>query len=242
MTRSYHQWFSPNLQKNMELLVFGHTGTRVLFFPTRAARFYDYEDWGVIASIQDKIDAGYLQVFCVDSIDAESLYNEYISPRERIVRHIAYEHYIIQEVIPFMHQMNPFSDMISAGCSLGAYHAINIAMKYPHYFCKAVGMSGRYDLTWATGYFRDLFSGYHDEDIYFNTPIQFIPNLLDEQTLSDLRKMDIILAIGQEDAFLENNIHFSEILNHKDIHHHLYVWDEEAHKARYWRKMVQIYL
>jgi esterase/lipase superfamily enzyme len=195
-----------------------------------------------LLAIQDKIEAGYLQVFCVDSVDAESLYNEYITPRERIVRHIALRtvYYTGGDSVYASNQ--PFSDMISAGCSLGAYHAINVAMKYPHYFCKAVGMSGRYDLTWATGYFRDLFSGYHDEDIYFNTPIQFIPNLQDKQTLADLRKMDIILAIGQEDAFLENNIHFSEILNHKDIHHHLYVWDEEAHKARYWRKMVQIYL
>jgi esterase/lipase superfamily enzyme len=43
--REYHKWFSPSLGRDMELLVFGHTGARVLVFPTREGRFYDYENW-----------------------------------------------------------------------------------------------------------------------------------------------------------------------------------------------------
>lgn len=29
-TRSYHRWFSASLQRDMELLVFGHAGARVV--------------------------------------------------------------------------------------------------------------------------------------------------------------------------------------------------------------------
>ncbi|WP_044173338.1 esterase family protein [Flectobacillus major] len=242
MKRAYYKWYSNHLQKDMELLVFGHAGTRVLFFPTRGARFYDYENWRVIDAIKDKIEAGYMQIFCVDSVDAESLYNAESPPKQRIQRHLQYEQYIINEVLPFTRDINPEISMISAGCSLGAYHAINVATKYPQFFSKVVGMSGRYDLTWEVGYFRDLFGGYHDDDIYFNTPLQFIPNLNDEAILHELRRLDFILAIGREDAFLENNKRFSEILWQKGIENKLYIWDEEAHKARYWRKMVQLYL
>lgn len=64
----------------MELLVFGHAGPRIMFFPTRAAHFYDYEDWKVIDAISDKIDAGQYQVICIDSVDSESFYNKEISP------------------------------------------------------------------------------------------------------------------------------------------------------------------
>ncbi len=44
MYREYHKWFSPHLQREMELLILGHAGARVLVFPTRCGRFYDYEN------------------------------------------------------------------------------------------------------------------------------------------------------------------------------------------------------
>lgn len=47
-TRSYHRWFSASLQRDMEVLVFGHAGTRVVAFPTSQGRFFDWEDRGLI--------------------------------------------------------------------------------------------------------------------------------------------------------------------------------------------------
>src|SRR4051794_29717835 len=127
MKREYHKWWSCDLKKDMELLVFGHAGTPVLFFPTRTARFYDYENWKVIDAISDKINNGLLQVICVDSNDLESFYCACSHPSQRIQRHIQYEQYIVNDVIPFIKQINPNNFIASAGCSLGAYHAINIA-------------------------------------------------------------------------------------------------------------------
>ncbi len=37
MNREYLRWFSPSLQRDMEMLVFGHAGARVLVFPTSMA-------------------------------------------------------------------------------------------------------------------------------------------------------------------------------------------------------------
>lgn len=241
MKREYFKWFSPNLERDMELLVFGHSGAKVLFFPPRMGRFYDYENWKVIAALETKITNGELQLFCVDSVDLESFYNNFKHPGYRIYRHIQYEKYVLEEVLSLANGLNNNIHIISAGCSLGAYHAVNVAMRHPQLFCKVVGMSGRYDLTKSSGYFQDLLSGYHNDFIYFNMPNQYLKNLEDPNLIQQLNKMDIILAIGKEDPFLESNHKLSNILNEKGISHQLFEWDEEAHKACYWRSMVSIY-
>ncbi len=241
MQREYFKWFSTQLQKNMELLVFGHSGNRVLFFPTRGARFYDYENWKVLDALSTRVDAGELQIICVDSVDHESFYNIDIHPADRVLRHIQYEQYIIKEVLPFSSDKNPGSKMYVAGCSLGAYHAVNIAFRHPHLFNKVIAMSGRYDLTVQRGVFTDLFSGYADENIYFNMPNQFIANLSDENIITQLKQLEIIIAIGQEDIFLDDSKHLSSLLWDKEIWNALYIWENEAHKPRFWRKMVELY-
>ncbi|WP_158838469.1 esterase family protein [Polaribacter sp. L3A8] len=241
MKREYHKWYSPNLEKEMELLVFGHAGTKVLFFPPRMGRFFDYENWKIIAALEQKILKGKLQVFCVDSVDLESFYNSFKDPGYRIYRHIQYENYVIEEVVALANSINSNKNVISAGCSLGAYHAVNIAMRHPNLFTKVVGMSGRYDLTKSSGYFNDLFNGFHNDFVYFNMPNQYLKNLQDPIVIDQLSKMDITLAIGKEDSFLGSNFKLSDILNEKEIPHNLFEWHEEAHRARYWRKMVDIY-
>jgi esterase/lipase superfamily enzyme len=242
MNREYHKWYSPRLQRDMELLIFGHNGRAVLFFPTRMARFFDYENWHVLDSLHDQLYNGEIQLFCVDSIDNESFYNRYVYPEVRIARHIQYEEYVLNEVLPLMRAKNNGNYFETAGCSMGAYHAINIALKHPHLFKRAVGMSGRYDLSQQIHDFRDLFDGYHNEDIYFNMPMQYMPNLSDENQLNAIRRLEIILAIGETDPFWQNNHDFSQLLWNKGIANQFYTWSNYAHRPRYWRQMVQLYL
>jgi esterase/lipase superfamily enzyme len=242
MKRAYHQWFSPALQRNMELLVFGHAGRAVLFFPTRMARFYDYENWGIVGSVLDKLENGELQLFCVDSIDAESFYNKSIHPADRIARYIQYESYLLHEVMPLMSTINGGNQFEAAGCSMGAYHAVNIGLKHPELFVKVTGMSGRYDLTVQLPDYNDLFDGYRNEDIYFNMPSQYMANLTDEGLINAIKKLDITLAVGQADPFLPGNQSFSDVLWSKGIAHQFYIWDKDAHRPKYWRQMVKYYL
>ena len=241
MTRKYYKWFSPSLYRHMELLVFGHAGNSVLFFPTRTARFYDYENWKIVEALRDKIEQGLLQLFCVDSIDIESFYAA-VPPGEKITRHLQYEHYILQEVLPLIMFRTKFTTLTAAGCSLGGYHAMNIAFKYPEYFNKVLAMSARYDLTLSAHSFPDLFNGYVDENVYYNMPSMYMPNLTDTSLLNKIRNLAISMVVGKEDPFYENNLQFSAVLSSKDIPHSLYVWDDEAHRPYHWRKMVRLYL
>lgn len=241
MKREYLRTPSVALGKDMELLIFGDAGDAVIFFPTRTARFYDYENWKIIEAMENKINAGRLQVYCVDSVDVESFYAQ-SAPEEKIKRHLEYEKYILQEVVPLIRKKNPRASIVVAGCSLGGYHAVNIAFKHPRYFSKVVALSSRYDLTLSTDKFPDLLDGVSDENIYYNMPSMYMPNLDDPAFLSDIRKLDITIVIGREDPFFENNVQFSEVLTRKEIAHNFYVWNEEAHRPRFWRSMVQWYL
>lgn len=240
--REYHRWFSVHLQRDMELLVFGHTGQPMLFFPTRTARFYDYENWGVIDAISEHIERGEVQVFCIDSVDTSSLYCKTIAPAMRIKRHFSFEKYVLDEVLPFIRHHNSEYLITIAGCSLGAFHAVNMALRYPFHFKKVFGLSGRYDLTLQLEYFDDLFEGFKNEDILANTPTVYVPKLKSQQLIRVLQRLEIILAIGVEDAFLQNNIALTNCLSEKKIPNTLYFWDGEAHKARYWGEMLKKYL
>lgn len=125
---------------------------------------------------------------------------------------------------------------------MGAYHAVNFAFKYPQYFNKIVAMSGRYDLTKQLSHYNDLLEGYWNETIYFNMPSQYIHNISEQGLLNALRQLEIILAVGQEDPFLENNEMLSQELTSKGIYNQLYIWNGEAHNVKHWRKMLDIYL
>ena len=89
MNREYHKWWSDRLQRDMELLVFGHAGAKVLIFPSRLGRFYEYEKLGLVNTLKHKIEQGWLQLYCIDSIDAESFYCDWAHPHGRIQRPIA---------------------------------------------------------------------------------------------------------------------------------------------------------
>ncbi len=242
MHREYYRWFSDRLQRDMELLVFGHAGARVLIFPTRDGRFHEYEDLRIVDSLAEKINAGQLQLWCLDSIAWETFYCFWRHPAERINRHAQFEEYVLNEVMPLMNQKNPHACTIAHGCSLGAYLACSMAFRYPQFFQKLAAFSGRYDLTLNVESFQDLFNGYYDENVYFHTPTHFLPDLNCDWRLEHLRRMDIVIAIGGEDPFLHNNCQLSDILHRKGVRHQLHVWDGRAHRGRYWRQMAPLYL
>lgn len=242
MNREYYRWYSLHLDRDMELLVFGHRGAKVLVFPTRDGSFHEYEDLGLVEALRDKLDAGQLQLYCVDSVDWESLYCRWRHPAERIQRHNQFEAYILHEVLPLMAAKNSHACTIAHGCSLGAYCAAEIAFRHPHLFHKLVAFSGRYDLTYGVEAFSDLFDGYYDDQIYHHTPSHFLPELECPLQLDNLRRMDIVIVIGHQDPFLDNNRHLSHVLSNKGVPHTFIEWDGRAHRGHCWRQMAPLYI
>ena len=235
MHREHHRWYSPRLQRDMELLVHGHAGAPVLVFPTSGGRFYEYEDRGMVANLGDYVEQGWFQLYCVDSVDMESFYCAWAHPRGRIERHLQYEAYVLQEVLPLMRSKNPNDFLITHGCSFGAYHALNFALRHPTLFKRVVALSGKYDMS-------NFFSGYYDNDIYFQTPSHYVPQINDPQQINAIRAVDLIIAVGKEDPNIENNRALSAALWQKTIGHAYREWDGWSHDWPYWQKMARLYM
>lgn len=219
----------------MELLVFGHAGARMLVFPTSMGRFFEWEDRGMMDALGPQIQQGHLQVFCVDSVDAESWYAKWKHPHDRAVRHFQYEGYLLNEVLPFSEHRNGNPFLIAAGASFGAYHAVCTALRHPHRFGRTIGLSGLYDI-------REQTDGHYDDAIRAANPSHFVSELHDHAHLEALRRLDIVLATGQDDSFVENNRHLSRILWEKGVGNALRVWDGWAHDWPWWREMIVRYV
>ncbi len=235
MIREYRKWHSPALDREMELLVFGDRGTPVLVFPTSMGRFYQWEDFGLVEHMRGRIEAGWLQLWCVDSVDGESFYDKGKSPDERARRHFAYERYCTDEVLPAIRGANPVDFLIVTGASFGAYHAAAFVTRRPGIARKAVCLSGSYDVArWL--------DGARAGDCYFVNPLDFLPNLTDERYLGPLRETEIIIATGTQDPNVEESRRLAAILQGKGVPAALHVWDGWAHDWPYWKEMVDVFL
>jgi esterase/lipase superfamily enzyme len=235
MKREYYRWHSPALNRDMEMLVFGHAGARMLVFPTSKGRFFEWEDRGMMATLGDHLENGWLQAFCVDSVDAESWYCDWAEPGGRAYRHAQYDGYLYGEVLPLTRNLNPDPFLILTGASFGAYHAVNFGLKHPDQAGRVLAMSGLYDI-------RRFTNGYSDENVYYNNPMQFIANEHDPARLELLRRLDIILVGGSTDRLTESARQLSGLLWSKGIGNALRVWDGWQHDWPYWQQMLRHYI
>jgi esterase/lipase superfamily enzyme len=189
----------------------------------------------MVANLGDYIDQGWFQLYCVDSVDMESFYCGWAHPRGRIERHMQFEAYLLHEVLPLIQQKNGNPYLITHGCSFGAYHALNFALRHPQRFKRVVALSGKYDMS-------NFFSGYYDNDIYFHTPSHYVPNLNDGGQLDAIRQVDLIIAVGKDDPNIANNRALSAALWGKNIGHAFREWDGWSHDWPYWQKMARLYI
>jgi len=231
MRRDYHNWYSPRLDRQMELLTFGAGGLPTIVFPTERGRFYDYENNGMIQAVSGPIKEGRIQMFCVDSVDAESWLNRAVHPHERLARHLAYESYVLYEVAPLMKKLSGSAQIGATGCGLGGYHAFNFAMKHPDLTAASIVMSGFFEM-------RRFMNGFYSNDFYFNNPFDYLPNMSDTWFLERYAKMRLILAVGDRDVCLAENVRMKEILSKRDIPCWLDVWQsQEMYDWPLWQRM-----
>ena len=234
--RQHHAWESPALLgRRMDVLVLGHAGTRVLVFPTSQGSYHDWEDRQMPDAVGDLLADGVVQFYCVGSADDLSWYNETIPVHRRAEWQARYDAYLRDEVLPLSASLNDDPMLMAAGASFGGYHALCFALRYPHLVSRALSMSGLPDI-------RRLTDGQSDELVYFYNPAEFSLHEHDETRLADLRRLDIIMAIGRDDRMCGANEEFSRALWDRGIGNALRIWDGWAHDWTYWQRMLQLYI
>ena len=241
MQIEYHKWFSSNLGQDMELKVYGYYGKPVLVFPAQGGSFHEFEDFGMIAILTPFIESGQIKIFAVNSIDGQSWANGNAHPADRARRHQDYDRYICEEVVPFMHQHcgDTKQKFLTTGVSMGAYHAANFFFRHPDIFDTVIALSGLLRLNHFIG-------DYMDDNVYFNTPLAYLPNLADPWHLDQYRQSRIIICTGQgawEEEMLADTYALKQILEQKNIPHWIDIWGGDVnHDWPWWHKMLPYFL
>jgi esterase/lipase superfamily enzyme len=231
LKEEYHKWYSPTLNKEIEMLVFGHAGYPVVLFPTTSGRYYECKDFKLIESAKWFLEEGLVQIYCPDSINELSWYNKEIHASWRVKNHIWYDKFILDEVVVPICNARGIQKLAIAGVSFGGYHAANFAFKHPERVSHMFSLSGAFDI-------KSFLDGFYDDNVFYNNPVDFLPG----NNHPDLWNMKIILGTSEWDICLESNQILAKILSNKNIP----FWFDERKQAEHdwpiWREMFPHYL
>jgi esterase/lipase superfamily enzyme len=122
---------------------------------------------------------------------------------------------------------------------MGAYHAANLVFRHPDQFDGLVALSGLYQL--------GLFVGDDtSEEVYFQSPLRYLPNLDDPWYLDRLRAAKLAFVCGRgayEEPMLADTRAIRDVLAAKGIPAIVDEWgDDVNHDWPWWRKMLPHYL
>ena len=237
MRRDHVTVQSPSLGAG-DVIAYGHHGRPLLVFPSEQGKAWDFEDRGMVGMLANLVDEGRLKIYCVDSFDSGSWQDKEIPLEQRARRHGLYEDWIINHVVPWIFSdCGGPTDIMLNGCSFGAYHAANFALKRADLFPVAICQSGVYDVG-KVGW------GERGMDFYFNNPQDYIGNLEGDH-LDWLRNaVTLVLVCGQgqwEDTTgaLESTKSFAAQLADKGIRHELDLWGYDVpHDWPSWRAQI----
>ncbi|MET0419864.1 MAG: alpha/beta hydrolase-fold protein [Actinoplanes sp.] len=225
------------------LAAYGNWGRPVLVLPSEGGYAQEFADRGMVAAVDDLIEAGRVKLYCVDSFDAGTWSNNDIPLAERARRHGAYESWILGAVVPHIRaDSGDDAELMALGCSMGAYHALNFAFKRADLFPLALCFSGNYDPTsWRSW-------GDRDDAVYFNNPTEYVANLHGDH-LDWLRsRLSLLLVCGQgqwEDTTgsLESTRRMAGLLEAKGVRHELDLWGHDVpHDWPSWRAQLAHHL
>jgi esterase/lipase superfamily enzyme len=239
MKRELTSWFSPSLQKEMPIVTYGDYGFSLLLIPTAAADYLEYERFQLIDTLAPFIEAGKVKVFSINSINMESWMNKQMAGEHKAIRQNQFNEYVYNEVVPFIKNSTSWdTPIITCGASFGALHSMNLFLKRPDLINGVIAMSGVYNLMEYT-------DGFYDEQVYYNSPMHYIPNLTDHNILQQIRSsphVHILTGSGDFEA-PDAARDFAGVLYSKGINYELDVWGTEwKHDWPTWRAMLPHYL
>lgn len=239
MKRELNSWFSPSLNREMPIATYGDYGFALLLIPTAAADYLEYERFQLIYSIAPFINSGKVKVFSINSMNSESWMHTGMWGEHKAIRHNEFNSYVFNEVIPFIKNCTSNeTPIITCGASFGALHSMNLFLKRPDLINGVIAISGVYDL-------HEYSKGFHDEQVYYNSPMDYMPNLTDNWYLENIRKSHHIHILSGSGEFEDPGAsgRFAKVLYDKGINYELDIWGNDMrHDWPTWRDMLPYYL
>lgn len=213
MKIQYHKEWSNCLGRDMEWKEYGEGEHSVLAIPSQDGRFFDWENYDMVATLSPWIESGKIRLICIDTIDKETWSNYGGDNRWRIEQHERWFHYVIDELLPRCRRWEN-ETFLATGCSLGAFHAGNFFFRRPDIFDTLIALSGLYNSHYGFPY-------YSDDLTYANSPEDFLRQMPDHHPWMQMyRSRRIIVCIGQgrwEDNTLPSTRNLDTILKEKGV-------------------------
>lgn len=239
MRRELFNWFSPSLGEDAPIAIYGDYGFALLLVPTAGADYLEYERFQMIDALKPYIEGGKCKVYSVNSVNKQSWLNKEMEGAHKAIRQNQFNKYIFEEVVPFI-KTNSSADtpIIISGASFGALHSMNLFLKRPDLIDGVIAMSGVYNLTEYT-------DGYFDDQVYYNSPMHYLPNLSDPWYLENIKKSRHIHIFSGEGPYEAPDAarEFASKLYEKGIWYELDIWGPEwKHDWPTWRALLPHYM
>lgn len=242
MRREHVSLWSPALSAPGDVIAYGHHGRPVLVFPTEAGPAWQFEEQGMVEAVAGLVDGGRVKLYCVGSADDRSWSNPSIPLEERARAHERYEDWVLHQVVPWIFgDCGGPQEMVTAGCSLGAFHAANLCLRRADLFPVALCFSGVYDIAAGDGSRRG-------DTLYFNNPMDYVANADGDHLDWLRRRANLLLVCGQgqwEDTTgaLESTRRFGALLGEKGVRHEVDLWGYDVpHDWPSWRAQLAHHL
>jgi esterase/lipase superfamily enzyme len=231
------EWYSHRMQQPIGLTRWGHYGTPVLVFPTAGGDAGEIERNHLVSACGGLLDAGRVKLYSCDSVAGQAMVSKAGSLGYRMWLLNQFHASIVNEVVPAIHaDLGAELPVIAAGASIGAFNALAVLCRYPQAFRAAIGMSGTYRI-------ERFFDGQVNDDLYFSSPVHFLPGL-DGLQLDMLQRRFAIISSGQgawED--IGESWHVAGVLGRKGIPNRVDPWGTEwPHEWPTWCRMLPLYL
>lgn len=239
MQREITSWYSPSLGEEMPIVTYGFYGFSLLLVPTAGADFLEYERFQMLESLAPAINSGKVKVFSINSVNKQSWLNKEMEGSHKAIRQNQWNEYVYNEVIPFIKNNSSWeTPIVISGASFGALHSMNLFLKRPDLLNGVIAMSGVYNLMEYT-------DGYYDEQVYYNSPAHYVPNLNDHWYLENIRRSRNIHLFSGEGPYEAPDAarEFASALYNKGITYELDIWGQEwKHDWPTWRALLPHYL
>lgn len=234
-------WFSERVQRMMRIKIYGHYGPSIIVFPCQNKQSDDFANYGMIETLSPWLEEGKFKLFCLDSIDGDTVSTDSWDKAHAGWLLDQYHQYVIYEVLPFIDICNGGHCLpYLMGLSMGGSHAAISFFRRPELFSGILSLSGQFDVA-------HFFGGYMNEDIYNNSPVHFLQNMDEGHPwIAKYNEKRMIFVCGQgmyEDYVLYSNFWFKDVLKEKGINAWFDILGEDnIHDWVSWKNQMLHYL
>ncbi len=233
--------YSSHLNRDMHILVHGHTGTPLIVFPCQDSMCHNFEENNMHELLSDYIDSGRIQMFTIDTVDKESWSDVNGDKGHRAWIQECYYRYFVDECVPYVKEINGTGILpVVTGCSLGATHAAIVFLRRPELFGGMLAMSGCYDAP-------HFWDGWCNDVLYNNSPVHFLENMpADHPYINIYNQKKIIFCVGQgawENEGIKTTKEIRDIFARKGINGWCDLWGFDVnHDWPWWKKQIRYFL